>query len=133
MDESTEIIKNIFNQNRKSIIIFLLVVLLLIGNIVLSVFYYTESKECNLAKTALKNQQTNAKVVAFTKLFIEQVLRAQGEVSFEQRLRLENSVRDLQDPEILVQWEKFTSSKTEADAQAEVKNLLSLLVNKIVY
>ena len=67
----------------------------------------------------------------FTKLFITQVLRADGEVDFETRLKLENAVRELNDQNILAQWQKFVESETEEEAQEEVKNLLGMLVNKI--
>ena len=67
----------------------------------------------------------------FLNLFIDKVLNAQGEVSFEDRLQLENRVRDLKDPEVLAQWEKFTGSASEEQVQVEVKNLLALLVKKI--
>lgn len=133
MDESTEILKNIFNNNKKGILISLLVFVLVAGNLVFGYLYFVESSDCSVLKIELQKQQKSAKVINFTKLFIEKVLKAQGEVSFEERLKLENSVRDLQDQEILAQWEKFTSSKTEADAQTQVKDLLSLLTAKIVY
>jgi hypothetical protein len=79
----------------------------------------------------LQTQTTNEKVLEFTNLFIEKVLKAQTEVGFETRLKLENAVRNLNDEEILAQWQKFTESKTEAGAQEEVKNLLQMLVSKI--
>jgi len=62
---------------------------------------------------------------------IEKVLKAETEVDFETRLKLENAVRNLEDKEILARWSKFIESKTEAGAQEEVKNLLEALVNKI--
>jgi hypothetical protein len=40
-------------------------------------------------------------------------------------------VRDLNDPQIMAEWQNFTASKTEADAQNSVKTLLGLLVDKI--
>jgi hypothetical protein len=46
-------------------------------------------------------------------------------------LKLEYAVRDLADGEILKQWNEFVNSKTESEAQEQVKNLLELLVNKI--
>lgn len=52
-------------------------------------------------------------------------------MSFDTRLKLEAAVRSLDDEEILSQWQKFTESKTEAEAQTEVKNLLEMLVKKI--
>jgi hypothetical protein len=52
-------------------------------------------------------------------------------VDFDTRLSLENGVRDLKDPEIMAEWQNFTGSKTEADAQNSVKKLLEMLVDKI--
>jgi hypothetical protein len=46
-------------------------------------------------------------------------------------LKLENAVREIQDKEILDQWIKFTESKTEDEAQKNVKDLLEILVNKL--
>lgn len=93
---------------------------------------------CVEAKTSLADSQRtvngfadNGKIIAFTKLFIEKVLKAEQEISFEDRLQLENGVRELGDASILAQWKKFTDSKTESDAQREVKNLLEILVDKI--
>jgi hypothetical protein len=67
----------------------------------------------------------------FTKLFIAKVLKADGEVSFDDRLQLENSVRDINDKTIFDQWQKLINAKTALDAQIEVKNLLEMLVDKI--
>ncbi len=80
----------------------------------------------------MESQKTNEKVLDFTKLFIEKVLKAETEVDFETRLKLENAVRNLGDEEILTQWQKFTESKTEAEAQEEVKNLLEMLLEMLV-
>lgn len=66
----------------------------------------------------------------FNKLFIEKVLKAEEKIDFEERLKLENMVRNLNDEEILIQWQKFTESKTETEAQDNVKDLLYILVNK---
>jgi hypothetical protein len=44
---------------------------------------------------------------------------------------LENEVRDLKDPAVMAEWQNFTNSKTEADAQNSVKTLLGILVDKI--
>lgn len=92
---------------------------------------YQGQQELTAAKLQLAGRESNARIVNFTKLFIKQVLKAETEVSFETRLKLENAVRDLGDAEILAQWQKFTDSKTETDAQQEVKNLLELLVDKM--
>ena len=44
---------------------------------------------------------------------------------------LENAIRDLDDAEIKKHWQKFVESKTEAQAQQGVKELLGILVNKV--
>lgn len=69
--------------------------------------------------------------MVFTELFVEKVLKTGKEVDFETRLQLENSVRELNNAEILNQWQKFIESKTEADAQIEVRNLLEILIKNI--
>jgi len=91
---------------------------------------YNENKSL---RVAVAEQQLNGKVIVFNKLFIEKVLNANSEVSFEDRLKLENAVRDLNDSEILSQWQKFSSSESESDAQLQAKNLLDLLAIKISY
>lgn len=73
------------------------------------------------------------RVVNFLALFIQKVLKVDKEVSFEDRLTLENSVRGIDDPEILSKWEKFTQGSNESQIQQSVKDLLELLVNKITY
>ena len=109
----------------------ILVLILIGGNIFLGSKYFSAQKEFRQAQTALQTQTTNEKVLEFTKLFIKEVLKAETEVNFDTRLKLENAVRNLGDEEILNQWQKFTESKTETGAQEEVKNLLEMLVSKI--
>jgi Na+-transporting NADH:ubiquinone oxidoreductase subunit NqrC len=109
----------------------ILVLILLAGNIFFGLKYSAVQKELKLTQTSLETQKTNEKILDFAKLFIEKVLKAETEVDFETRLKLENAVRNLGDEEILEQWNKFVNSKTEAEAQEQVKNLLEMLVNKI--
>lgn len=112
-------------------IILTLILVLLAGNAFFGVEYFSVAKELRQTQTIRETQETNDKVLEFTKLFIEEVLKAEAEVDFETRLKLENAVRNLEDEEILAQWSKFVESKTEDGAQIEVKNLLEMLVNKI--
>lgn len=109
----------------------IIIIILLAGCVILGITYLATNNKLKQAQAALKTQQYNEKVVEFTQLFIEKVLKAQIEVDFETRLRLENMVRDLNDEEILAQWQRFIGSQTEAEAQAQVKNLLEMLVKKI--
>ncbi len=118
-------------MKKQKTILTIIILILLGGNIFLGVKYLAVQKELKETKAMLQIQETNEKVLNFTKLFIAEVLKSEEEIDFETRLRLENSVRDLNDEEILTQWNKFTESETEGEAQEEVKNLLEMLVNKI--
>jgi Na+-transporting NADH:ubiquinone oxidoreductase subunit NqrC len=118
-------------MNKPKTILIIIILILLAGNIFFGYKYSALQKELEATKAILKTQKTNEEVLEFAKLFIEKVLKAETEVDFETRLKLENAVRNLNDEQILSQWQKFTESKTEADAQTEVKNLLETLVSKI--
>ena len=112
--------------------IFLIVIfLLLAGNIFFAAQYVAAQKQLRETQSALAAKKVSEKTLAFTQLFIEKVLKSEAEVDFETRLQLENKVRDIGDEEILAQWQKFTDSKTEGEAQKQVKNLLGVLVGKI--
>jgi len=118
-------------MERKKIILTFVILLLIAGNVFLGYHYFIGQKQFKQIQASLETQKFNDKILDFSKLFIQKVLKAQNEVDFETRLKLENTVRDLGDDEILNQWEKFTGSKTETEAQDNVKLLLELLVNKI--
>ncbi|MDO8650421.1 MAG: hypothetical protein Q7K33_03910 [Candidatus Berkelbacteria bacterium] len=117
-------------MGKKNIIV-ILFILSLIGNAFLVGNYFFMQGDFAKVREAIEQKQTNKKVADFSTLFIEKVLKAEKDVDFEERLMLETAVRDLNDPEILLQWRKFTESKVKEDAQREVKNLLELLLVKI--
>lgn len=117
----------------KRTIVFVAIVVLFVGNVFLASQYYVSLINLQAKDSLLSAYQRNVEILSFTQLFIEKVLKAESEVSFEDRLKLENAVRDIGNKDILEQWNKFTESKTEAQAQIEVKNLLGLLINKITY
>jgi len=109
----------------------ILILALIASNIFFIIRYNNLKGELQQSKTAIEVQELNEEVLEFTKLFIEEVLKAETEVDFETRLQLESAVRNLEDEEILAQWQKFVESETEFDAQNEVKNLLEILVSKV--
>lgn len=126
-------------MNRQKLIIILLICLIVM-NIFLLYRYLLITKEVEKIKIASSLPEKNAvifpntkneKIINFLKLFITKVLKVEGEVDFETRLKLENAVREIQDKEILDQWIKFTESKTEDESQKNVKDLLEILVNKL--
>jgi len=112
---------------------FLIIVILAAVALVLAGQYYIERRSLMASENTVKTFQYDQKVLNFTKLFIAKVLKADGEVSFDDRLNLENAVRSINDKTIFDQWQKFTNAKTAQEAQIEVKNLLELLVSKIIF
>lgn len=64
-------------------------------------------------------------------MFVEDILMADTEISFDTRLTLETAVRGLNDQQVFDQWQKFTKTTTKEEASNEAKNLLDLLVKKI--
>jgi hypothetical protein len=118
-------------MNKLKITLTIIILILFVGNIFFGVRYFSTVKELRQIQTVLQTRTTNEKVLEFFKLFIKDVLKAETEVSFDTRLKLETAVRNLGDEDILNQWQKFVDSKTETEAQEEVKKLLEILVNKI--
>lgn len=117
-------------ENKKRVIE-IIIVTLIVCSAFFAYKYFTLYKELQAVKSGQTKTELNQKVIDFTTLFIKKVLQADKEVDFETRLSLENSVRDLKDQEIMAEWQNFTSSRTEADAQNSVKKLLEILVGKI--
>jgi len=123
--------KKPIHMSLRSAIFVVIILFLLAGNIYFVVQYSAVKKELKETRIELQTKEFNEKILNFTSLFIAKVLKAEGEIDFETRLQLENAVRNLNDSEILAQWQKFVESKTEIQAQTKVKNLLELLVLKI--
>jgi hypothetical protein len=87
--------------------------------------------ELNEVGENVKAQQKDEKSLFFAKLFVDKVMSGDKEVSFEDRLKLENAVREVDDQEIFSHWQNFVNSKTDTGAQQEAGVMLSLLLNKI--
>lgn len=85
----------------------------------------------NQLQKTVKIQQTNQKTLEFANFFVDKVLLSSQQVSFEERLQMENMVRDINDQQILDQWNKFVKSDRNEDVQKELVNLLKLLLSKI--
>ena len=118
-------------MSKEKTIWIIVLVILLVSNLFFFKKYSAAKKEIQEIKRPIEIQRINEEVLNFAKFFIEKVLKAEGEVDFETRLKLETAVRELKDEEILAQWQKFVDSQTEIEAQQEVKNLLELLISKI--
>ena len=117
----------------KKVIHYIIICILLAGNAFFIAQYFILQEKLEAAQQTVKVQRINEKIINFADLFITKVLKSDNEVSFEDRLIIENVVRDIGNKEILDQWQKFTESRTEQEAQNEVKNLLEILVKNISY
>ena len=93
--------------------------------------YVALKSDSTVNARVLTEYRYNDKVLEFMKTFIVKVLKAENEVSFEDRVTLENQVRDLKDQEITSTWNSFVKAQTELQAQDAVKKLLRLLTEKI--
>ena len=113
--------------NKKFIFTILFIVLFL-GNVGLMFLVFNNTAA---AKQESQAQQKNTKILAFTNLFIEKVLMSDQPVDFDTRLNLETMVRNLNDKEILDQWNAFTGASDNQTASIEAKKLLDLLVKSL--
>ncbi len=84
---------------------------LLGSNLLFALMYFQTAKELEGAKTIISSQRYNDLDIKFLKMFIKQVIKSTKEVDFDTRLKLENSVRELNDPQLLAQWQKFVASQ----------------------
>lgn len=77
------------------------------------------------------NVETNTTILNFTHLLIDRVLKNDSEVSFEDRLELENAVRATEDTEVLAAWKSFVESESSREAQVNIVELLDILMDKV--
>lgn len=93
--------------------------------------YFEANKELESTKVVISSQRYSGKYLNFLKMFVKLVIKSEKEVDFDTRLKLENSVRELEDADVLAMWQKFVASQNESEAQKNVKELLAVLVEKI--
>jgi len=95
--------------------------------------YFILLQKDKINQETIKLYQHNDKILTFTKLFVKDVLKADGEVPLSQVLILESAARDINSKPIYDEWQKFVKAKSQLEAQIEVKNLLEMLVDRINY
>jgi len=114
----------------KQLIYSVFLVILLGGNVFFGITLAKANKQSKVYQNSLSKIEIRKQNLDFMKVFIEKVLQTDKEVDFDTRLDLENKVRALNNESILMQWNLFTKSSTEAQAQIEVKKLLLLLIEE---
>jgi hypothetical protein len=118
-------------MTKQKVVAILIILLLITSNVFFAYKYMQAKKESDQLKTTVSLMNAKLPFIEFDQLFVDKILRSEGEVSFETRLDLENKVRNLNDAPLLTQWNKFVNAKDEVEAQTEVKKLLSLLAQRM--
>lgn len=110
-----------------------LMLVLLAGNIYFSIQYTTNIHEQD-AKTIADSAKvdTRLQIAKFQREFVEVFLNTKGVIPFDDRVKLENDLRQLHDPDLTGVWDKIVSSKDSKSAQASVVKFLGLLSNKMI-
>ena len=118
-------------MGRKTLLTVVLICVLIAAFAVLAVQNINLQTQLRIENANLAQNVQNHQILNFAQAFIDKVLNAKGEVSFDDRLQLETMVRGLNDSSILAAWNTFVNSQTSVEAQQAVKDLLSLLVHKL--
>ena len=120
-------------MNTKKIIsigVIIFLILSIAANIGL-IFLYRKTVS-DLAKEQ-QIRQYNTKLFLFRNLFTENIILSDKSVDFENRLKMEEAARNLNDPEIFSLWQKFAKSQTSEEVNAGAKILLDALIRKTQY
>ena len=117
---------------KNNLFLSILVLILLGGNIYLSIQYMSVSKQLQ----QIKNQSTDtasvrAQASNALKEYLNVVLNTAGTTSSDDRVKLENDIRQLQDENITTVWNAFVSSKDTKSSQSNAVKLIGLLEDKM--
>lgn len=111
----------------------ILMLVLVAGNIFFSIQYTQNIQaERDRLANAEDNTATRIQVARFLKYFIDTVLNTKGTISFDDRVKLENDIRQIKDANLVSMWTEFLNSADSAAAQANAVKLMSMLTNKML-
>ena len=108
----------------------ILMIVLLAGNIFLSIQYVESIREQNAP--VVDNTSRNIKIDRFLQEFITVVLNPSESVSPVQRVQLEADVNQIGDSDISAQWQAFVNSPDPKTAQANAIRLMSIMASKML-
>lgn len=124
----------IFDKSR--LVANILMIVLIISNVFFSAQYISGLQQ--QASQQSQKDQEDAKVAKriqvsrFLKYFIDVVLNANSVVSFDDRVKLENDLRQIGDPDLTNLWDKFVGSKDSKSAQENAVKLMKVLSVKML-
>lgn len=108
-----------------------LIALLILSNIFTIGLFLKSKTNSEPDEKNIAVMEENKKTVEFLKFFVERVLQSEKEVLYEDKLKIENDIKDIGNQELINKWIDFASSETSEQAQKNLKNLLDALVNNI--
>ncbi|MCX6717886.1 MAG: hypothetical protein NTU76_04425 [Candidatus Taylorbacteria bacterium] len=125
-------VKKSFLLDKTKIVTNILLVVLVAGNIFFSIQYTENLKQQQMQKE--DSIGTNIQVSRFLKLFVDVVLNTEvgKTISYDNRVKLENDVREIKDADIIKSWDKFVESADAKTAQKNAASLMKMLTNKLL-
>ena len=108
-----------------------LLVILLAGNLFFSSQYIVNIKEQIIPAEDVK-ATLRLQLSRFLKTFIDTVLSTEGTITYDDRVKLENDIRQTKDADLIRLWDEFIASKTGEEAQARAIKLMSMVTNKML-
>jgi len=110
----------------------ILMLVLVAGNIFFSIQYMVGTQMQQNQKA--DSIGTNIQVANFLKLFVDVVLntKAGQQISYNDRVKLEDTVRQINDADIIKQWDTFVASKDSKTAQDNAVSLMKILTDKLL-
>jgi hypothetical protein len=107
-----------------------LMLVLVAGNIFFSIQYIYSIKQ----EQQQINDTSSTRYMASRALhdFIVIVLSTKGVVSYDDRVKLENDILQVNDPTLTVQWKDFVDSKDSVTAQGRAINVLTTLSKDVL-
>lgn len=117
---------------KKNLITSLIILVLLAGDIYLTVQYISLSKQLEQFKAQSSDTTSvRAQAALVLKEYLNVVLNTQGTTSSDDRIKLESDLRQLEDPAITAEWEAFVASKDAKTSEANAIKLIGLLEDKM--
>ena len=125
-------VKKSFLLDKTKIVTNILLVVLVSGNIFFSIQYTENLKQQQMQKE--DSIGTNIQVSRFLKLFVDVVLNTEvgKTISYDNRVKLENDVREIKDADVIKSWDKFVESTDAKVAQKNAASLMKMLTNKLL-
>ena len=116
----------VFERNR--IVSNILLIILLAGDLYFSAQYvYNLRQQQTPIVDEGQRELTRIRNANFLKLFIDKVIRTNDKISYEDRLLLENNVRQIHSLDVMEKWKIFVNSTDPREVEAAAIELMFIL------